>query len=139
MWPGETGRRERLDAALEAARRDPPPVHQGDLLADLPDLARQAPAHATLVVFHSAVLAYLPPERRADFAAAVRALDAVWLANEAPRVLANLPGYPRDLPDPGPVPAPFLLTRDARHPLAWADGHGSWLHWLPWGQSVNPG
>ena len=131
VWPGEEARARRLRAAIEVARPDPPRIVRGDLIDELAATAATAPAGATLVVFHSAVLAYLPPERRADFAAAVRALDAVWLANEAPRVLANLPGYPRDLPDPGPVPAPFLLTRDARHPLAWADGHGTWLHWLP--------
>jgi hypothetical protein len=27
--------------------------------------------------------------------------------------------------------APFLLVRDGRDPLAFADGHGSWLEWLP--------
>jgi hypothetical protein len=131
VWPGEEARARRLRAAIEVARADPPRIVRGDLIDELAATAATAPGGATLVVFHSAVLAYLAPERRADFAAAVRALDVVWLANEAPRVLARLPGYPRDLPDPGPVPAPFLLTRDARHPLAWADGHGSWLHWLP--------
>jgi hypothetical protein len=35
IWPGETGRRERLAAAIETARRNPPQVHQGDLLTDL--------------------------------------------------------------------------------------------------------
>ena len=44
---------------MDVARRDPPRVVQGDLLKDLPDHARQAPPDATLVVFHSAVLAYV--------------------------------------------------------------------------------
>ena len=63
VWPGETGRRERLAAAIETARRDPPPVHRGDLLTDLVALARQAPPGATLVIYHSAVLAYVAPEQ----------------------------------------------------------------------------
>jgi hypothetical protein len=37
----------------------PPAVHCGDLLEDLPGLAAQAPPRATLVVYHSAVLAYV--------------------------------------------------------------------------------
>ena len=56
-------------------RRDRPPrpsvVHRGDLLTDLPALAAQAPADATLVVYHSAVLAYVSPDDRQRFAAAV--------------------------------------------------------------------
>ena len=59
LWPGESGRQERLTAAIDAARRDPPRVHRGDLLADLPGLASQAPPGATLVIYHSAVLAVL--------------------------------------------------------------------------------
>jgi hypothetical protein len=54
VWPGEGDRQERLAAAVASARRDPPAVHRGDLLADLPALAAQAPADATLVVYHSA-------------------------------------------------------------------------------------
>jgi hypothetical protein len=26
---------------------------------------------------------------------------------------------------------PFVLARDGRLPLALADGHGTWLQWLP--------
>jgi hypothetical protein len=50
VWPGEGDRAQRLRAAISAARRDPPVVHRGDLLTDLPALAAQAPADATLVV-----------------------------------------------------------------------------------------
>jgi hypothetical protein len=79
VWPGETGRRERLAAAIETARRDPPPVHRGDLLTDLAPLARQAPPGATLVIYHSAVLTYVAPDQRGHFAETVAALDAAWL------------------------------------------------------------
>src|SRR5699024_841578 len=56
VWPGQEERRRRLRAALGIARRDPPRVVAGDLLKELPGLAREAPPHATLVVFHTAVL-----------------------------------------------------------------------------------
>ena len=123
VWPGEGDRSERLAAAVATARRDPPVVHRGDLLTDLPALAALAPADATLVVFHSAVLAYVTPEDRQQFAAIVRGLRAVWLANEAPGVVPGLaiPSYQG---------APFVLARDGGTPLALADGHGTWLQWL---------
>jgi hypothetical protein len=123
VWPGEGDRAERLAAAIASARRDPPAVHRGDLLTDLPALAAQAPADATLVVYHSAVLAYVTPRGRRQFAAAVRGLGAIWLSNEGPGVV---PG----LPVPAHQGAPFILGRDATTPLAIADGHGQWLHWL---------
>src|ERR1700761_4099231 len=53
LWPGETGRQDRLAAAIDTARRDPPQVHRGDLLTGLPGLARQAPPGVTLVIYHS--------------------------------------------------------------------------------------
>lgn len=123
LWPGETGRRERLDAAIATARRDPPAIHRGDLLTDVPELAQQAPADATLVIFHSAVLAYVAPADREKFAAVVRKLDAVWLSNEGPRVL----------PDAGAglsARAGFVLVQDGTVARALTDGHGAWLRWL---------
>ena len=123
VWPGEGDREERLAAAVAAARRDPPAIYRGDLLTDLPALAAQAPAGATLVIFHSAVLAYVAPEGRRRFSGTVRSLPTVWLSSEAPGVV---PGVS--------VPAcqggPLVLIRDGRTPLACADGHGAWVHWL---------
>jgi hypothetical protein len=123
VWPGEGDRQERLAQAIAAARRDPPAVLRGDLIDDLPALAARAPAGATLVVYHSAVLAYVAPERRRVFGDLVRRLGAVWLSNEGPRVLADVPveAFTGD---------PFLLVRDGSTPLAVADGHGAWLRWL---------
>jgi hypothetical protein len=123
VWPGEGDRQDRLAAAIACARREPPPVYRGDLLTDLPALAAQAPAEATLVVFHSAVLAYVAPDDRERFARTVRELAAVWLSNEAPGVVPGVPFTEfRD--------GTFVLGQDGRTPLAFADGHGAWLHWL---------
>jgi hypothetical protein len=121
VWPGEGDRGQRLAAAVATARRDPPVVHCGDLLTDLPALA---PAGATLVVYHSAVLAYVTPADRRRFAAVVRGLRAVWLSNEGPGVVPDLPAPPHR-------GTGFVLGRDGRTPLALADGHGAWLRWLP--------
>jgi hypothetical protein len=126
IWPGEPDRSERLDAAIAVARRDPPRVVRGDLVDDLAALAAQAPAQASLVVFHSAVLSYVSPARRREFAAAVGALDAVWLSNEAVGVLPEL----RNEPAPAADTEPFVLARDGRTALALTDGHGTWIEWI---------
>ncbi len=123
LWPGEAGRAERLAGAIASARRDPPVIYRGDLLTDLAGLAAQAPPEATLVVYHSAVLAYVASADRERFAATVRGLGAVWLSNEAPGVVAGTRSEERD--DGG-----FVVVRDGRTPLALADGHGTWLRWL---------
>ncbi|HEY1321722.1 MAG TPA: DUF2332 domain-containing protein [Streptosporangiaceae bacterium] len=126
VWPGEGDRAQRLAAAIATARRDPPVVHRGDLLTDLPALAAQAPAGATLVVYHSAVLAYVAPPERSRFAAAVADLSAIWLSNEGTAVLPGISAPTYDV-------SQFVLVRDGRAPLAVADSHGTWVHWLPAG------
>ena len=56
--------------------RDPPRVIEGDLTTDLPALAAEAPQDATLVIFHTAVLATCPPAGRERSATALTgALD----------------------------------------------------------------
>lgn len=125
VWPGQTARLHRLQAALALAADDPPQVVRGDLRTNLARLVAQAPADATVVVFHSAVLAYLPPTDRAHFAEQVTALDVTWIGYEAPGVVtAAEPLAPA--PDIGSA---FLITRDGRS-VAWADPHGAWLRRL---------
>lgn len=122
VWPGRPERLERLRRAVEIARRDPPRVVRGDLLDRLEDVAAQAPSDATLVVFHTAVLAYLGEEQRAAFARRVGSLDAEWIASEAPGVT----------PGAGPAAAGeagFVLAHSGR-PVARCDSHGSWIRWL---------
>jgi hypothetical protein len=124
VWPGGAGRRERLAAAVDTARRDPPQVYRGDLVTDLAGLARRAPSGATLVVYHSAVLAYVPPARRGQFAALVRSLGAVWISNEGPGVVPGVLGPPSP-----PETRAFALVQDGQT-IAFAEGHGRWLRWL---------
>ena len=126
IWPEETERFAVLDAAVAIARADPPVIIRGDLTTDLAAVAADAPADATLVVLHSAVLAYLDDAQRATFRADVGALAAerrtVWLSNEGPGVVV-------DLPEPAGGEVPFVLARDGV-PLATAGPHGDWLHWF---------
>jgi hypothetical protein len=98
-------------------------VYQGDLLTDLPALAGRAPSGATLVIYHSAVLAYVAPEQRGHFAATVRGLDADWLSNEAPGILPGIAVPQHDSES-------FVLVLDGTQALALTDGHGTRIDWL---------
>ncbi|HEY4463006.1 MAG TPA: DUF2332 domain-containing protein [Streptosporangiaceae bacterium] len=124
VWPGESGRAQRLAAGIATARRDPPAVHRGDLLTDLPALAAQAPPAATLVIYHSSVLYQVPRDDREQFAGIVRKLGAVWLANEAPGVVPGVAAPPAA----GDAMA-HVLARDGQA-VALTESHGTWLEWL---------
>ncbi|HLS13499.1 MAG TPA: DUF2332 domain-containing protein [Beutenbergiaceae bacterium] len=116
IWPGQDHRRERLTAALDIARRERPQVVAGDLTAALPALAAQAPPEATLVVFHTAVLAYVAAPGRAAFAELVAGLPGHWISNESAPVLAST----SHLHETG---RRFVLTVDGA-PRALTDPHG---------------
>ena len=132
VWPEQDERRARLATAVALAREDPPTLVRGDLLEELPRLAGDAPGDATLVVFHSAVAAYLPADDRARLGELVGALvgdrGGHWVSQEGPGVLPGLVA-PDPPTDPTVGRAPFLLALDGR-PMAWAHGHGAALSWV---------
>lgn len=126
VWPGQEARAQRLRVAIDTARRDPPTVERGDLLNDLEPLMAAAPRDMTLVVFHTAVLAYVAsPEQREGFAQTMRSANAVWISNEAPGVF---PGYARPAP-PAPARGLFLMMRNGT-PVAWTGAHGQSIDWF---------
>ena len=127
-WPEEHERRERIRAAIEIARQDPPLLVRGDATDALVGLAAQAPAGATLVVITSGVLVYLPFAKRERFVAAMRKLRAReesihWLSLEGASVL---PRVREALPNED---GKFVLALD-EHPLAWTGPHGQSLDWF---------
>jgi hypothetical protein len=121
IWPGEEGRLERLHHAFAAARRHPVVVRRGDLLDDLAAVVAEAPKVGTVVVFHSAVLAYVDYDKRAAFGQAVNRLEITWLSNEAPGVLGWMPAATEQ--------DGFVLVQDGQTVLAETDPHGTWLRW----------
>lgn len=119
VWPEHDERRERLRAAasLVAAEGDRPRIVTGDLVTELQAVVETAPSAATVVVFHSSVLVYLEPERRAAFVALVRSLTGVrWISNEGAEVLP-------DIALPEPANGRTVVALDGR-PLAFAGPHG---------------
>ena len=91
IWPEHETRRARLTAASALVAADPPRLVPGDLLETVESLLAEAPADTQIVVFHSAVLAYVDPSEREKFAALMRMRDdIVWISNEGSGVLPDI-------------------------------------------------
>jgi hypothetical protein len=126
VWPERTDRLANLRAALRIAAVVRPRVVKGTLLGDdLERLCEEAPAHATLVIFHTAVLAYIAnPADREAFARRALSLCQYWISNETPGV------FPDAAARMAGTPGRFLMSVN-RSAVAWADPHGNALEWLP--------
>lgn len=91
IWPEHEQRRRRLGAAARIAAADPVPIVAGDLVEQIVGLVDSAPGGTTVVVFHTAVLVYLEPERRQQFAAQMMDDPRVtWVSNEGAGVLPEI-------------------------------------------------
>jgi hypothetical protein len=136
VWPDHPERRQRLDGAISLARAHPVVVSPGDLVGDLPAILADAPMDARLVVFHSAVFTYVDADRRRAFAEILadvsKRRDVVWISNEAP-------GLVHDMPESAPITRDyrFLLARTQFSSgrrrdelLALAHPHGGEITWL---------
>jgi hypothetical protein len=126
VWPEQTERRERLRAAVATVRADPPMLVRGDLNETVADLVAKAPAEAAVVVFHTAVLAYLDEEGRARFADQMASLPVHWVSNETPQTFPSIAALA------APPTAPQALTLLALDgvPMAYATPHGQYLSGL---------
>ena len=128
IWPEQSDRVRSLHSAVEIAQAEPPLLVAGDLNERLHDLASEAPRDATLVIFHSAVLAYLRTHERTKFVHQVHTTPGHWISNEGPQVIPGI----GDLA-PGrhaTTGSPFLMALDGR-PVAWSGPHGQSIEMLP--------
>ena len=91
VWPEQGDRLAKLRIAMRIAAEKKPRIVKGDLRTDLARLAAEAPKDATLVIFHTAVLAYIRslPERE-EFARSVKTLCDSWISIESPRVFPKI-------------------------------------------------
>lgn len=134
VWPEQNERLVTLEAALRVASADPVPVLSGDLTdpAVLTDLLDMAPAGSTPVIWHSAVLAYLPePERvllEERLRVLVRSGRAHWISYEGQQIVPGI--WTRVLSRPPWRPAlrrgAFVVSLDGE-PCYQADGHATWI------------
>jgi hypothetical protein len=141
VWPEDTARLARVDAALQVARahRDVRLI-AGDVVERLHDVLAEVPDDTVPCVLHSAALAYLGAEARDTIAATLAAVgrerDLAVLSFEGPFV-APFPALSAAAPEPAPAEGHFLLgatvwQAGVRHDrlLARAHPHGTWLQWL---------
>lgn len=124
-WPGETGRADRIDAALDIVAADPPLLVRGDATdpAVLRAAAEQAPSGATLVVTTPGVLPHIPRAGRERLIAAIADLGAVWVSIDPP----GLHDAWRPAVDPGTWGG-FVLGVDGV-PVAAVDPLGGFVEW----------
>lgn len=129
IWPEHDDRRAQLVRAIEVARAEPPAIVAGNLLDELPAQVERGAAHGTVVVFHSAVIAYLTADDRDRFQELMTGLVAEgrchWVSNEAPNVLPAVTAT-AVVPDDHPG---FVLGIDGRA-VALTHGHGRSLQWV---------
>ncbi|MER5183331.1 DUF2332 domain-containing protein [Streptomyces sp. NPDC002896] len=127
IWPEQTHRLNRLRNAVRVAQAEPAHLVRGDLNQSVRELVSRVPQGATPVVFHSAVLAYLPAEAREAFTRTMRSLPGHWISNEAPYVLPSVEGkIPRPTPQDRAV---FALALDEQ-PVAFTGPHGQSVEWF---------
>ncbi len=137
VWPDQTARFHRLEAAIELARRSPPLVRAGHAVDDLASTVRLVHGEGHPVVLNTWVLNYLTVDERTAYLAELdelgRTADVSWVYAESPALTA-------------PLPAPELPTREAERTVLtlvrWRDGrrlvthlaschpHGAWMHWF---------
>lgn len=126
VWPEQAERLTNLRAALRIASGYKPRVVKGDLAGSgLAQLCDEAPKNATLVVFHTAVLSYLPQAERRAFTARIMSLCPYWISNEAPGVLPDITSRVGTSIKNGR----FLLSVNGS-PVAWTDPHGAAIEWI---------
>jgi hypothetical protein len=140
VWPEESERRTRLDAALAMAARHPVKLRKGDALDILAAAVGSVTAPAVPCVFVSNTLAHFPAGARTAFAELIRDLgsrrDLVLILKEVSSVgLGLFTDRPADDPA-GPrveslAAVVYQAGRERCVALGTAGGHGAWLDWAP--------
>jgi hypothetical protein len=128
VWPGESGRRERIDAALDVAAEAPPILRSADAAAPgvIAELAREAPSHATLVITTPGVLAHVPRDGRRRIIDAARSAGR-WITIDAPGLHD---GWNRPIDTAAWPNDRFALALDGEV-LAAVDPLGAAVEWRP--------
>ncbi|MEP6299921.1 MAG: DUF2332 domain-containing protein, partial [Ilumatobacter sp.] len=134
-WPDQTDRFDRLAAAIELARADPPEIVTGHAVSAIRPVIDRIPATEQPVVTTSWALNYLVPEARRAFLDELDRVgaerDISWVFAESPALTPELPHAP-DLIGEHTTALTLVRWRDgARRTehLATCHPHGYWLHW----------
>src|SRR5690606_33483012 len=128
VWPEHDDRRARLGAAIELAKAQPVDLVRGDLVEQIESVVAQAPNGASVVVFHTAVLAYLAADARRQFADIMNRLPVTWLSNEGRGVLPGISERLDTRALRARTTSDFVLARNGE-PIAFTQPHGRALLW----------
>ncbi|WP_203567474.1 DUF2332 domain-containing protein [Aestuariimicrobium ganziense] len=132
VWPGQTHRLARLDAAIEVARRDPVLVLPRDITH--PGVVDEAlaliPRDLHPVVFHAAVQAYLSGDDRHSLSRRLLELSASgacsWVSYEGAQIVPPVDEALTDQQRAELRKGAFVVAIDGR-PAYQADGHAHWI------------
>ena len=139
LWPEQTERVTRFDAAVAVTLADPPTIAAGDAVDELPDAVERLADDAHVVVMWSWFLTYLSRERRR---ALDGALDLIGRRRPLTLLSAEASGVHEAFVDPGlpgDDPAEFRSVvgasrwRDGRRDdrvIARCHAHLRWLDWM---------
>lgn len=124
IWADHVDRIDQLRAAVQIARRDPPPVIRGDGRELLPSLMETVPGDVLPCVFHSHTIYQWKEHDRGRF---LEVLDEQGAARDLAHVSLEWLGD-----DPGPQLhlTTYREGRKHREHLADCHHHGRWLRWL---------
>ncbi len=103
VWPEHEERRQRLRLALRLATREHLSLKRANLLDGLDEMVRDVPPGATLVVTHSAMLAYLDDQGRHEAARLIGATGARHVSFEGRGVVVANGGQRTMTGPPRPV------------------------------------
>jgi hypothetical protein len=139
LWPHDTERRQRFDAAVAIARTQHWPLRAvTDAAAAIVDWLEGVPPDATPVVFNSWVLTYFDAPLLRRHVQTVLDLVArrgvAWISAESPRLARGFwPGKPASAADDRPNATAWTLARpDGHGGIAWrlaatSHAHGRWM------------
>jgi hypothetical protein len=135
VWPDHVERFERLAAAIEIARADPPELLVGDAVTSLGPAVDRLGSDVHPVVTNSWVLNYLTAEQRTDYLAELDRIgahrDLSWVYAEAPIHIPELPNGP-DPSNPELTVLSMVRWRDGIRivdHLATCHPHGRSMYW----------
>ncbi|WP_318652385.1 DUF2332 domain-containing protein [Paenibacillus lycopersici] len=120
IWPEHRERRMRLTTAAACLKRTPVRLIEGDAIELIADVAAEAPAEATLCIFHTHVANQFTAEAKQALRARLRELgrkrDYYHLYNNMDDLDLHLDAY----------------LDGELHPtkIAETEGHGRWFRWL---------
>lgn len=123
VWPDHVGRQERLSAAIDVAREDPPQLIRADASLALPDELASVSGDAVPCVYGTHTLYQFPPDA---LRATLKAMQAA--GRERPTWFLSMEGT-------GDQCSELRLTEYRNGDrettlLARANPHGRWLEWL---------